>query len=122
MWRATIGELGTLTPCPAITGLMATGTISAGPAFIAATTMAAPFVRAGRDHRSARSGTAAAPPLPEGPLDRPDRLASLAGEFRRANIERRHPPRGDSIILSSPCSKNIPLRRLLETPLVIPPS
>src|SRR5579872_1543685 len=63
MWRATIDELGTLTPYLNILGMMATGTISAGLAFIAVTTMAAPLVRAGRGHPSDRSGTAADPPL-----------------------------------------------------------
>src|SRR5579872_4151633 len=63
MWRATIDELGTLTPYLNILGMMATGTISAGLAFIAATTMAAPLVRDGREHLSDRSGIAADPPL-----------------------------------------------------------
>ncbi len=54
---------------------MATGTISDGPAFTAASTTAAALVLAGRRHRSARSGiagdrpvvkSAAIPPMPPG--------------------------------------------------------
>ena len=58
-WRTVNGVLGILIPLVAILGMMANGTISASPAFTAATTMAAASDRAGPGHRSGRSGTAA---------------------------------------------------------------
>ena len=58
-WRATTGALGISTQSQVITGMMATGTISAGPAFTAVATMAAASALAGRGRRSGRSGIAA---------------------------------------------------------------
>src|SRR4051812_38688895 len=58
-WRAATDALGILTRSLVITGTMATGTISAGPAFTAVATMVAALVHAGREHPSGRSGTAA---------------------------------------------------------------
>jgi hypothetical protein len=49
--------------------LMATGTISAGPALTEAAIMAAALVRAGRGHLSGRSGIAADQPIAQGSLD-----------------------------------------------------
>src|ERR1700731_3786101 len=72
VWRDATGALGILTRSLVITGMMATGTISAGPALTAAATIAAALVRAGRGHLSDRSGIAADQPFPQGPLDRSD--------------------------------------------------
>jgi hypothetical protein len=58
-WLAATGVLGISIQSQVITGTMATGTISAGPAFTAAGTMAAASARAGRGRRSGRSGIAA---------------------------------------------------------------
>ncbi len=58
-WRAKTGALGISIQSQVITGTMATGTISAGPAFTVVATMAAASALAGRGRRSGRSGTAA---------------------------------------------------------------
>ena len=58
-WRAATSALGISIQSQAITGTMATGTISAGPAFTVVATMAAASALAGRGRRSGRSGIAA---------------------------------------------------------------
>ena len=58
-WRATTGALGISIQYQVITGMMVTGTISAGLAFTAVATMAAASALAGRGRRSGRSGIAA---------------------------------------------------------------
>ena len=58
-WRETTGVSGISIRCRVITGTMATGTISAGPAFTAVAIMAAASALAGRGRRSVRSGIAA---------------------------------------------------------------
>src|ERR1700730_762888 len=68
VWRAATDALGILTRSLVITGMMATGTISAGPALTAAATMAAALVLAGRGHLSGRSGIAADQPIAQGRL------------------------------------------------------
>jgi hypothetical protein len=82
VWRAATDALGILTRSLVITGMMATGTISAGPALTAAATMAAALVRAGRGHLSDRSGIAADQPIAQGPLDRSDGLRPHFSDFR----------------------------------------
>src|ERR1700676_1366624 len=82
VWRAATDALGILTRSPVITGMMATGTISAGPALTAAATMAAVLVRAGRGHLSGRSGIAADCLSLKGPLDRSDGLRPHFSGFR----------------------------------------
>ena|SRR6516225_7728431 len=86
-WRAATDALGILTRSPAITGMTATGTISAGLVFTAAATMAAALVRAGREHRSGRSGIAADQPIGHGLLDRSDGLHGRA-RAHKAPVER----------------------------------
>src|ERR1700680_2323488 len=80
VWRAATDALGILTRSLVITGMMATGTISAGPALTAAATMAAALVRAGRGHLSGRSGIAADQPIAQGPrlIDLTAFVATLA--------------------------------------------
>jgi hypothetical protein len=58
-WRAATGALGISIRSQVITGTMATGTISAGLAFTAVATMAAPLALAGRGRRSGQPGIAA---------------------------------------------------------------
>src|ERR1700738_693853 len=82
VWRAATDALGILTRSLVITGMMATGTISAGPALTAAATIAAALVRTGRGRLSGRSGIAADPPIAQGPLDRSDGLRSHFSDFR----------------------------------------
>ena len=58
-WCATTGALGISTQSQVITGTMATGTTSAGLAFMVVATMAVASALAGRGRRSGRSGIAA---------------------------------------------------------------
>ncbi len=71
VWRGATGAPGIFTPPLNITDGMATGTISAAPAFTAGNIMAAASVPAGRKHPSGRCGiagdrpnVATLPPLP----------------------------------------------------------
>ena len=57
-WRGITDGLGISIQSQLITGTMATGTISAGPALTAVATMAAASALAGRGRRSGRSGIA----------------------------------------------------------------
>jgi hypothetical protein len=58
-WRAATSAPGTSIQPQVITGTMATGTISAGLAFMVVATMAAASALAGRGRRSGRSGIVA---------------------------------------------------------------
>ena len=80
--RSATGASGISTPCPAISAGMATGTISAGPAFTAAVTMAAPLARAGRGPRSVRCGIAGDAAVAQRSVDRSDGLRCCLGKFR----------------------------------------
>src|ERR1700691_4057848 len=71
-WHARTGVPGiSILPPVITTGMMANCTMSASPAFTAAITTAVPLVRAGRGHRSDRSGIAADQPVaPRAPSKR----------------------------------------------------
>ena len=79
-WRGKTGAPGISIQSQVITGTMATGTISAGLAFTAVATMAAPSALAGRGRRSGRSGIAADRAIAWRPRVRP--FAGNGGSWR----------------------------------------